>query len=191
MLFQALSRWAVCFPHFSHFRRFRRFPALTGAFFGNNAVLSRRPGSPCLRVASNPKIVIFWGRGAYRDGCTPHISPISYPIHMRPPPLGSHFKGLEDLVIEVFLCDGCVAPDVVLLYLVFWPFCEYLGNQPLHTQAVCCIGFYSHIRIFQAQDREIPSTIAYSAYPPPPPQHPALHDASSCRYGNSACFITL
>ena len=69
-------------------------PALTGAFSGNNAVLSRRPGSPCLRVASNPKIVIFWGRGAYRDGCTPHILPISYPIGMKPPLLGSHFEGL-------------------------------------------------------------------------------------------------
>ena len=91
----------------------------------------------------------------------------------------------------MFLCAGYVASDVVLLYLVFRPFCEYLGNQPPHAQAVCCIGFYSQIRIFQAQEREIPSTIAHSAYPPPPPQHPALHNASGCRYGNAVCLITL
>ena len=60
---------------------------------------------------------------------------------------------------------------MVLLYLVCWPFCEYLANQTLHAQAVCDIGFSLQVRIFQAQDREIPSTIAYSALPPPPPQY--------------------
>ena len=86
----------------------------------------------------------------------------------------------------VFVCDGCVAPDVVLLYLVFWLFCEYLCSQPPHAQAVFCIGLYSQFRIFQAQDRKLPSTISHSAYPPPPPHNivPYLCEYFTHRHAN-------